>query len=55
MEKMLRSFIHEKFSHEMRVQIELLSRRRDISNGEKHEEIIKLLQNSDIGDFTRGV
>lgn len=53
MEKVLRSFIHEKFSHEMRVQIELLSRRRDISNGEKHEEIIKLLQNSDIGEFSR--
>lgn len=48
MVKTLRSLIHEKFSEEIRVQIELISRRRDIVNQEKHEEIIKLLQNNGI-------
>lgn len=48
MEKVLRSLIHEKFDLETRVELELLSRRRDINNKEKHEEIIKLLQSKNI-------
>ena len=44
MKKMLRSFIHEHFPFDLRVDIELLSRRRDIFNVEKQEELIKLLQ-----------
>lgn len=53
MEKILRSFIHEKFSLDIRVQIELIGRRRDIQNGEKQEEIIKLLQSNNIGNFVK--
>lgn len=46
--KNLRSLIQEKFSLDLRVQIELISRRRDITNKEKHQEIIKLLQSFSI-------
>ena len=53
MEKILRSFVHEKFSLDIRVQIELIGRRRDIQNGEKQEEIIKLLQSNNIGNFVK--
>ena len=48
MEKNLRSLIHEKFPLELRVQIDLLSRRRDIRNKEKQEELLKLLQANNI-------
>lgn len=48
MVKELRSLIHEKFPLDLRIQFELLSKRRDIINQEKQEEIIKLLQSSDI-------
>ena len=48
MEKILRSLIHEKFPEELRFKIELLSRRRDIINKEKQEELIKLLREFDI-------
>lgn len=46
--KNLRSLIHEKFPVELRVQIELLSRRRDLINEEKHQELIKLLQSFNV-------
>lgn len=46
--KNLRSLIQENFPLELRVQIELLSRRRDLINEEKHEELIKLLQSFNI-------
>lgn len=52
-EKVLRSFVHEKFPLDLRVQIELISRRRDIRNKEKQQEIIQLLQNNNIGDFVK--
>lgn len=48
MEKVLRSLIQEKFSLDVRLQIELLSRRRDIINKEKQEELIKILQSNNI-------
>lgn len=48
MVKTLRSLIHEKFPFELRVQIDLLSRRRDIRNKEKQEELFKLLQQYNI-------
>lgn len=48
MVKNLRSLIHEKFPFDLRVQIELLSRRRDIINAEKHQELIKLLQSYNV-------
>ena len=44
MVKKLRSLLHEQFPLDLRVQIELLSRRRDISNKEKQEELFKLLR-----------
>lgn len=46
--KNLRSLIQENFPLELRIQIELLSRRRDLVNKEKHEELIKLLQSFNI-------
>lgn len=48
MEKVLRSLIHEKFNLDLRVEIEFLSRRRDLVNKEKQEELIKLLQRQGI-------
>lgn len=48
MEKVLRSLIHEKFPFELRVKLDLLSRRRDIINREKQEELIKLLREFNI-------
>ena len=38
--KVLRSMIHEVFPFDLRVEIDLLSRRRDISNAEKQEEFV---------------
>lgn len=49
--KVLRSLIHEKFSFESRVELELLSKRRDISNKEKQEELIKVLRKHNINDI----
>lgn len=46
--KNLRSLIQERFSLELRVQIELLSRRRDLVNEEKHQELIKLLRSFNV-------
>ena len=48
MEKILRSLIQEKFPLEVRLKIELLSRRRDLVNKEKQEELIKILQSNNI-------
>lgn len=49
--KNLRSLIHEKFPFELRVELELLSKRKDISNKEKQEELIKLLWKYNINDI----
>lgn len=48
MKKILRSFLHEQLPLDLRVEIELLSRRRDIFNAEKQEELIKLLRKFNI-------
>ena len=50
--KVLRSLIQEKIPFDLRVDIELLSRRRDISNAEKQEELFKLLRKYEINDVT---
>ena len=52
MKKELRSLIHEKFPLELRVKLDLLSRRRDIRNKEKQEELMKLLREFNITDVT---
>lgn len=44
MYKKLRSLLIEKFPFDLRVKIELLSRRRDISNKEKQDELFKILR-----------
>ena len=49
--KVLRSLIHERFPFELRVELELLSKRRDISNKEKQEELIKILRRYNIDDI----
>lgn len=48
MVKNLRSLIHEYFPLDLRIQFELLSRRRDLVNKEKQEEILKLLRDFNI-------
>ena len=48
MVKKLRSLLHEKITSDIRVQIELISRRRDLLGREKFEEVIKLLQDNNI-------
>lgn len=48
MVKNLRSLIHEKFPIDLRVKIEFLSQRRDIVNEEKQQELMKLLQESNV-------
>ena len=48
MVKQLRSLIHEKFDFETRVKLDLLSRRRDISNKEKQDELFKILREANI-------
>lgn len=49
--KRLRSLIQEKLPFELRVELELLSRRRDLTNPEKQDELIKLLRKYDIPNF----
>lgn len=44
MHKKLRSLLLEKFPFDLRVKIELLSRRRDISNKEKQDELFSILR-----------
>lgn len=51
--KILRSFIHEKFPMELRVQLDILSRRRDIQNKPKHEKLIELLRQYNIGNIVQ--
>ena len=51
MTKKLRSLIHERFSPELRLELELLSRRRDIVNQQKQEELILLLREHQINDI----
>ena len=51
MMKTLRSLIHEKFNLELRVELELLSRRRDIVNDEKQEELFHILRKYDIDNI----
>ena len=48
MVKNLRSFIHEKFTLDLRVELDILSRRRDIINEEKQDELLKLLRKYEI-------
>ena len=48
MRKILRSLILEKFPLDLRVKLDLLSRRRDITNEEKHDELLNILKNSDV-------
>ena len=49
-QKVLRSLIHELFPLELRIEIDLLSRRRDIVNEEKQDEIFNLLRKYNIYD-----
>ena len=51
-QKTLRSMINEFFPFELRVELDLLSRRRDIFNNEKQEEIFNLLRKYEIKDVT---
>ena len=48
--KILRSLIQEQFSFDSRVQMDLLSRRRDISNKEKQEELFHILRTYGVDD-----
>lgn len=51
MQKTLRSLIHEKIPPELRFQLELLSRKRNLINEEKHEKIIELFREFGINDI----
>ena len=53
MHKKLRSLLLEKFPFELRVKIELLSRRRDISNKEKQDELFKILREFNIENIVQ--
>lgn len=53
MVKELRSFIHEKIPEDLRVDLDLLSRRRDLRGEEKAEEVIKLFRKYDVGDISQ--
>lgn len=53
MKKILRSLIHEVFPFDLRVEIDLLSRRRDISNEEKQDELLKLLRKYEIQNVSQ--
>ena len=52
MVKKLRSLLHEYFPEELRFQIELLSKRRDITNKEKQDELFKLLREFEIENIS---
>lgn len=54
MQKILRSMIHEIFPLDLRVELELLSKRRDIINKEKQTELFKLLQRYNINAVALG-
>ena len=51
--KRLRSFIHEKIPLELRFDLDIISRRRDLRGEEKQEEIIKLFRKYDIGNISQ--
>ena len=51
--KRLRSLIHERFSPELLLELEILSRRRDIINQEKQEALILLLRKHNIDDIVQ--
>ena len=53
MEKILRSLIQEIIPFGLRVELDLLSRRRDIHNKEKHQELILLLRKYGIDDIVQ--
>lgn len=53
MQKNLRSLIHEKIPLELRFQLELLSRKRNLINEEKHEKIIELFREFNIKDIVQ--
>ena len=50
MKKVLRSRILELLPYDLRVDIELLSKQRSISNGEKQDELRKLLEKYHVSD-----
>lgn len=52
MQKVLRSMILETFPFDLRVKIELLSRKRGIENKDKQEELFKLLREANIDNIT---
>ena len=52
MQKILRSMILEKFPFDLRVKIELLSRKRGIENKAKQEELFKLFREANIDNIT---
>ena len=52
MMKVLRSVIHECFPLELRVELDLVSRRRDLIKDEKPQEILKLLRKYNVADVT---
>lgn len=49
--KRLRSLLQEKLPFDLRVELELLSRRRDLTNPEKQDELIRLLRKFNIPNF----
>jgi len=51
--KILRSLIHEYLPFDLRFKIELLSRRRDITNKEKQDKLLKLLREFNLNDFVQ--
>ena len=53
MEKILRSLVQEIIPFGLRVDLDLLSRRRDIHNKEKHQELILLLRKYGIDDIVQ--
>jgi DNA-binding Lrp family transcriptional regulator len=51
--KKLRSLIHERFSLELRIELEKLSRQRSLTNKGKQDRLIKLLREHDIKDIVQ--
>lgn len=51
--KVLRSLIYETFPYEMRVEIDLLSRRRDLVNEEKQAKLFEIIRKYDIKNVTK--
>lgn len=51
--KTLRSFVHEKIPLDLRVDLDILSRRRDLRGEEKQEEIINLFRKYEIDNISQ--